>query len=248
MFVVFPKICAHKEFGKRGKDGIGRKGDARLATLQGQGRRTDKGVGRREGGCDTDDCEEFPFPRTCVPDEHAPVSRRRLPAPTARSTRAVWTLRRPPTAAPIRVARLLLKPALGSTGLHPPRSRKNSKTTFISHHFQAAGQKQWPRRWARRWNLRRGRLQTSSRLLPEDAARKAHGTHRGAQWVQESAPEPLRHTVNTFPREPGAAVPDGPRACAAQDLHRHAGECPARTRCRAPTRFLAPHRGDGHLF
>ena len=49
------------------------------------------------------------------------------------------------------------------------------------------GQKQWLRRWARRWNLRRGRFQTSSRLLPEDAARKAHGTHRGAQWVEESA-------------------------------------------------------------
>ena len=50
---------------------------------------------------------------------------------------SVWALR-PPTAAPIRVATLLLKPASGSTGLHTPRCRKNSKTTVISHHFQAA--------------------------------------------------------------------------------------------------------------
>ena len=49
------------------------------------------------------------------------------------------------------------------------------------------GQSQWLRRWARRWNLRRGRFQAASRLLPADAARKASGTRRGAQLVRKTA-------------------------------------------------------------
>ena len=49
------------------------------------------------------------------------------------------------------------------------------------------GHCQWLRRWAKRWNIRRGRFQACSRLLPADATRKADGTRRGAQWGQETA-------------------------------------------------------------
>ena len=59
-----------------------------------------------------------------------------------------------------------------------------------------------------------------------------HGAHGARNHRKHSDPEPLSHTVNNFPREPSAAVPDGPRACPADDLNRHAGECSARTRCR----------------
>lgn len=61
---------------------------------------------------------------------------------------------------------------------HEPDSRPAACPGKKQHH--------WVRRWARRWNLRRGRFQASSRLLPAVAARKATGTRGVGQLVHET--------------------------------------------------------------